>query len=69
MINPVKRRESDLKESLLKKKQKLRNNEYYEMQDVFDSLYNLSQEKHKFSNLMRYITSRENIELAYRNIK
>lgn len=69
MINPVKRRKSDLKESLLKKKQKLRNNEYYEMQDVFDNLYNMSKEKYKFNDLMIYIASKENIELAYRNIK
>ena len=51
------------------KKQKLRNNEYYDIQDVFDSLYSKSLENKNFTKLMELITTRENILLAYRNIK
>lgn len=54
-----------------RKKQKLRNNEYYNTQEMFDDLYNKSKnkKKHKFYNLMDLVTSKQNIELAYRNIK
>lgn len=54
-----------------RKKQKLRNNEYYNTQEMFDDLYNKSKnkKKYKFYNLMDLITSKQNIELAYRNIK
>ncbi len=58
-----------MKESLIKKKQKLRNNEYYDMQSAFDKLYNRSCKGYKFKELMQLITSKENILLAYRNIK
>lgn len=53
------------------KKQKLRNNEYYNAQQMFDDLYNKAKTKkgYKFNKLMEIITSNENIELAYRNIK
>ncbi|MER3123675.1 reverse transcriptase domain-containing protein, partial [Bacillus altitudinis] len=54
-----------------KKKQKLRNNEYYNTQEMFDDLYSKSRYKnnYKFYKLMDLITSEQNIELAYRNIK
>ncbi|MGL4735883.1 MAG: group II intron reverse transcriptase/maturase [Cellulosilyticaceae bacterium] len=52
-----------------KKKQLLRNNEYYDFQQILDELYDKSQRKHSFTNLMNHITCRENILLAYRNIK
>ncbi|WP_431732540.1 reverse transcriptase domain-containing protein [Clostridium kluyveri] len=58
-----------MKESLLKKKQKLRNNEYYGMQDIFDNLHSKSKGNYEFSDLMKYIISENNILLAYRNIK
>ncbi|MGL5750988.1 MAG: group II intron reverse transcriptase/maturase [Paraclostridium sp.] len=53
------------------KKQQLRNNEYYDTQKMFDSLYQKSKYKnnYKFYNLMELITDKNNIELAYRNIK
>lgn len=52
------------------KKQKLRNNEYYNMQDVFDDLFHKAKKNnYKFYKLMEIITSSENIKLAYRNIK
>lgn len=53
------------------KKQKLRNNEYYNTQEMFDNLYDKSKNKnsYKFYKLMDLITSEQNIELAYRNIK
>ena len=53
----------------VKKKQKLRNNEYYNLQETFDDLYAKSKRKYIFTNLMDLITSRENIQLAYRNLK
>lgn len=61
---------ADLKESLkLKKRQSLRNNEYYNIQDTFDNLYSQSCNNYKFTDLMQFITSEQNILLAYRNIK
>ena len=48
---------------------KLRHNEYYDMQDVFDGLYQSSVGGKSFKNLMRHITCENNIMLAYRNIK
>ena len=51
------------------KKQKLRNNEYYEMQSVFDELYAKSKEGKAFNKLIELIACENNILLAYRNIK
>ena len=51
------------------KKQKLRNNEYYGTQEMFDDLYTKSESGHMFQNLMELIESEKNILLAYRNIK
>lgn len=53
----------------IKKKQILRNYEYYSMQDVYDDLYNKSQDGYKFKDLMQYIYDERNLLLAYRNIK
>lgn len=53
----------------LKKKQKIRNNEYYNIQNVFDELYSKSKNGDNFYKLLEIITSEENILLAYRNIK
>jgi len=47
----------------------LRHAEYYNMQHVFDDLYAKSRENKQFTDLMNVILSRENILLAYRNIK
>jgi group II intron reverse transcriptase/maturase len=47
----------------------LRHNEYYGMQNVFDELYAKSKSGEEFTDLMPTILSRENILLAYRNIK
>lgn len=47
----------------------LRHAEYYQMQDIFDDLYARSQKGETFTDLMKLILSRENILLAYRNIK
>lgn len=47
----------------------LRCAEYYQMQDTFDDLYARSQKGETFTDLMGWILSRENILLAYRNIK
>ncbi|MGN8841301.1 group II intron reverse transcriptase/maturase [Niallia sp. Sow4_A1] len=51
------------------KKSKLRNAEYYRMQDTFDMLHEQSKSGSMFKNLMGIISSSENIKLAYRNIK
>lgn len=59
-----------MEESLkLEKRQLLRNNEYYTMQNIFDNMYKQSCNNYKFADLMQYITSKNNILLAYRNIK
>ena len=51
------------------KKSKLRHNEYYDMQNTFDNLYKESKDNKAFADLMKIISSEENINLAYRNIK
>ena len=52
-----------------KKKQSIRNNEYYNTQVCFDQLYQDSLQGKRFTQLMDIITSEENIMLAYRSIK
>ena len=47
----------------------LRHSEYYGMQEIFDDLYAKSKAGNTFTDLMDIILSRENILLAYRNIK
>ena len=47
----------------------LRHAEYYGMQPTFDELYQRSRDGSIFDNLMDLILSRDNILLAYRNIK
>ena len=51
------------------KRRKLRNSEYYNIQDVFDELYADSKAGKTFANLLAVIQSEENIRLAYRNLK
>ena len=43
--------------------------EYYDMQHIFDALYAKSKRNENFNNLMKLILKRENILLAYREIK
>lgn len=52
-----------------KKNRLLRNNEYYNMQEEFDKLYSQAQMGSKFNKLYELIIKKENIMLAYRNIK
>lgn len=52
-----------------RKKQKLRNNEYYDTQGIFDELYAKSKDGKKFHHLLELIVDERNVELAYRNIK
>ncbi len=47
----------------------LRHNEYYGMQEIFDDLYAKSKNGEVFTDLMSIILKRENILLAYRDIK
>jgi RNA-directed DNA polymerase len=47
----------------------LRHAEYYGMQPIFDELYRKSKNGEIFTDLMEIILKRENILLAYRNIK
>lgn len=51
------------------KRQTLRNNEYYDFQVVQDQLYADSSKGKIFTNLMSKIMDRNNVLLAYRNIK
>jgi retron-type reverse transcriptase len=53
----------------MNKKGLLRNNEYYQMQEIFDDLYKKSENNANFKNLMPIITSSKNIRLAFRNLK
>lgn len=53
----------------LKKKARLRNAEYYDLQNTLDKLYAESKNNCCFRNLMQYVASEDNIKLAYRNIK
>ena len=55
--------------NIIIKKQKLRNDEYYDFQNVQDKLHELSGRGKIFNNLIEIITAEENIKLAYRNIK
>lgn len=50
------------------KKQKLRNAEYFGLQESLDRLYDQSMENCKFTALMEMVTTDENILMAYRNI-
>ena len=43
---------ADLNDRKLKKKQLLRNNEYYNMQSVFDDLYSKSKQGYNFTKLV-----------------
>lgn len=47
----------------------LRHAEYYDMQRTFDDLYARSANGEVFLDLMHIVLQRENILLAYRNIK
>ncbi|EJB7651113.1 hypothetical protein MW925_003850 [Salmonella enterica] len=51
------------------KVQALRNNEYYDNQQILDKLYEKSKTGKRFNDLMRLIMSESNILNAYRNIK
>lgn len=51
------------------KRQKLRNAEYYNLQETFDKLYSDSRNGKRFTKLMPIILSEQNIRLAYRNLK
>lgn len=60
--------ESAIKPKKLKS-QKLRNNEYYNTQDMFDKLYQLSSEGKTFNKLYELVVHPANVKLAFRNIK
>ena len=51
------------------KKHKLRYNEYYDMQHIYDELYAQSKNGNNFYKLLEIIGSEQNICLAYRNLK
>ena len=53
----------------LLKRKKLRHNEYYNLQECFDTLYARSVSGEKFYGLIELMSANENIRLAYRNIK
>ena len=51
------------------KQRKIRNSEYYGMEEIFDALYADSRKGKVFNHLMEIIESEENIKLAYRTVK
>lgn len=51
------------------KKTKLRYNEYYDMQCIFDELYQQSKNNNNFYKLMEIIGSEQNVRLAYKNLR
>ncbi|HES5469294.1 TPA: group II intron reverse transcriptase/maturase [Streptococcus pyogenes] len=51
------------------KQRKIRNSEYYGMEEIFDALYADSRKGKAFNHLMEIIESEENIKLAYRTVK
>ncbi len=51
------------------KKEKIRNCEYYNMQEILDTLYAESKKGRRFYNLLEIIKRPENIKMAYRNIR
>lgn len=57
------------KKSDKKKKDKLRYNEYYSTQEMFDDLYSRAKNGESFYDLYELITDSRNISLAYRTIK
>lgn len=52
-----------------KKRRKLRNAEYYDIQSLLDKLYADSKNGKVFTNLVELICLPRNVELAYRNLK
>ena len=52
-----------------RKQRKIRNSEYYGMEETFDRLYADSQKGKVFNHLMEIIEKEENIKLAYRTVK
>ena len=66
---PKEKATKPIKEEKLLSIESLRHSEYYGMQEVFDDLYAKSSERVPFSELMDIVLNRENILLAYRNIK
>ena len=52
-----------------KKKQTLRNREYYDCQGISDQLYAQAKAGKRFTKLLELICEDKNIELAFRNIK
>ena len=69
MTTETKTKQIETNSKKLKKKSTLRHNEYYNMQDIYDKLYEDSQKDKIFKNLLELIIDERNIELAYRNIK
>ena len=51
------------------KQRKIRNSEYYGLEETFDGLYADSRKGKVFNHLMEIIESEENIKLAYRTVK
>ena len=51
------------------KKNKLRYNEYYDMQHIYDELYAQSKNGNNFYKLLEIIGSEQNICLAYRKVQ
>lgn len=55
--------------SKTRKVNRLRYNEYYDIQNEYDRLYEKSKENHNFKDLLSLICDERNIALAFRNIR
>lgn len=69
MVFIISENSRDDSEAILKDSKLNDNTKYYHMTEVFDQLYKDSSENCNFTNLMDTICCRDNILLAYRNIK
>ena len=65
----LKKQKALIRKACFADSEKLRNNEYYDVQEIFDDLHQKAKRKQNFYNLYDIITSKDNILLAYRNIK
>jgi retron-type reverse transcriptase len=67
--NQIRREMMPVTQPKQRKHNKIRHIEYYNLQTVFDNLYADSKGNKVFNKLIPLVTSKENIMLAYRNIK
>lgn len=67
--NQIRKEMMPVAQAKQRKYKKIRHIEYYDLQNTFDKLYEQSKQDKLFCKLIPIVTSKENIMLAYRNIK